>query len=238
LSRQQIQELMALRRVFLPKMGQLLKDRHRISRALQDSQVPCPAPFSGLLSALCPLLAVCLCLPSAGQCMVPFTSLLSGLPSALCLCLPFVGSLHASLHFPSCLAHPPALCLCLPSVGFLHVSLCFPLFWLTPLPSVGSLHGLLHLPFPGLPCALCLLLALCWLTACPLPLLPFRPPHLLLAPRLALHCMLLIAAVLPAFACPPHHLCALSVCLVVVLLPAFACLLQSCACFCLSSGCA
>ena len=44
LSRQQIQELMALRRVFLPKMGQLLKDRHRISRALQDSQVPFTPP--------------------------------------------------------------------------------------------------------------------------------------------------------------------------------------------------
>ncbi|KAA6420842.1 MAG: hypothetical protein FRX49_09231, partial [Trebouxia sp. A1-2] len=39
LSRQQIQELMALRRIFLPKMGQLLKDRQRISRALQDSQM-------------------------------------------------------------------------------------------------------------------------------------------------------------------------------------------------------
>lgn len=39
LRRQQVQELMALRRIFLPKMGQLLKDRHRISRALQDSQM-------------------------------------------------------------------------------------------------------------------------------------------------------------------------------------------------------
>ncbi|DBA98669.1 hypothetical protein WJX77_005455 [Trebouxia sp. C0004] len=39
LSRQQTQELMALRRIFLPKMGQLLKDRQRISRALQDSQM-------------------------------------------------------------------------------------------------------------------------------------------------------------------------------------------------------
>ncbi len=40
---------MALRRVFLPRMGQLLRDRQRISRALQDSQVhihclsPCTA---------------------------------------------------------------------------------------------------------------------------------------------------------------------------------------------------
>lgn len=42
LSQQQKQELMALRRWFLPKMGQLLKDRQRISRALQDSQVSCP----------------------------------------------------------------------------------------------------------------------------------------------------------------------------------------------------
>ena len=39
LNQQQIQELMALRRWFLPKMGKLLKDRQRISRALQDSQV-------------------------------------------------------------------------------------------------------------------------------------------------------------------------------------------------------
>ena len=71
LSQQQIQELMALRRIFLPKMGQLLKDRHRISRALQDSQVPFnppPSPFSGQLSALC-------------------------------LCLPSAGSMHGSLHF-------------------------------------------------------------------------------------------------------------------------------------------
>jgi len=185
--------------------------------------------------AICPLSLLAFCwLPA---CFSSFP-LLSGSPPcplpllALCwlpACFPLL---------PPFLAHPPAICLCFPSVGTLHGSLCFPLFWLTTLPSVGSLHGLLHLPFPGLPCALCLLLALCWLTACPLPLLPFRPPHLLLAPRLALHCMLLIAAVLPAFACPPHHLCALSVCLVVVLLPAFACLLQSCACFCLSSGCA
>lgn len=46
LSRQQVQELMALRRVFLPKMGQLLRDRQRISRALQDSQVCRPAFFT------------------------------------------------------------------------------------------------------------------------------------------------------------------------------------------------
>ena len=39
MSRQQIQELMALRRVFLPKMGQLLRNRQRISRALQESQL-------------------------------------------------------------------------------------------------------------------------------------------------------------------------------------------------------
>ena len=38
---QQTQELMALRRVFLPQMGQLLRDRQRISRALQDSQARC-----------------------------------------------------------------------------------------------------------------------------------------------------------------------------------------------------
>ena len=168
LSRQQIQELMALRRIFLPKMGQLLKDRQRISRALQDSQVPFTPPFSWLPL---PLLALCW-LPAWFPSLPPF------------------------------LAHPPALCLCLPSVG--------------------SLHGVLHLPFPGLQCALCLCLPsagslhalyLCFLYILHPYCLPLAWPSL--AYCLLLSCQLF--ALLPAFACPLHHLFA---------------------CFCLSGGCA
>ena len=96
LSRQQIQELMALRRIFLPKMGQLLKDRQRISRALQDSQVPfrtllwltvCPLP----LLALCWLIACPLpLLPLYLVYFLPLSCLL------LALVLPTVCSLPAS----------------------------------------------------------------------------------------------------------------------------------------------
>lgn len=124
LSRQQIQELMALRRIFLPKMGQLLKDRQRISRALQDSQVPFSPPSPGSL---------CLCLPSVGprHDSLPFPLFwLHPLPTAfgcppLAPCCPFAFASFICSNltaWPSCILLAALLpnvcfcaCFCLPS---------------------------------------------------------------------------------------------------------------------------
>lgn len=64
ISRQQAQELMALRRVFLPEMGLLLRDRQRITRALQDSQV-------------CLSVSLSLCIRMCGVAVILYMLLLS-----------------------------------------------------------------------------------------------------------------------------------------------------------------
>ena len=228
LSRQQIQELMALRRVFLPKMGQLLKDRHRISRALQDSQVPFTPP------SLAYCLPLCLCMPSVGlpllppslACYVPFASACPLPLLALCLCLPSAGSLHGSLHFPlvwltplpSAFACPLLVPRMAPFASSCHVPYAF------ACPLLAPCMVFLNLPFPGLPpCPLpfaCPLLAHCM----PFPF-PFASstPCPLLALGLALTCVLftLVLSTVCSFACRRQG-----------------CLLHVLLCLCLSSGCA
>lgn len=86
---------MALRRVFLPQMGQLLRDRQRISRALQDSQVHAVTQAGTLAQhALLPPLSWYQYLSLVVDCMAK----LLGAACVVCMSQPFPSRQHCYYH--------------------------------------------------------------------------------------------------------------------------------------------